>query len=116
MVDTKVGRLEEDTDFENFSYSRLFSISNFKDRVILAFGILFSVLTGFGLPSFIYFFGDVMDDYGKVDPDAPAEELKKIQDTMKENVANVTLIIVYLGKLHFLIFIFIPLLKSTFNL
>lgn len=70
---------------EETSFSRLISLASAGDRIYLYIGVFAAVVTGCGLPSFAFIFGNVVDAFGS----NPIERL----DTIK----NLTLIMTYVS-------------------
>ena len=42
----------------------LLTYANGTDKILMAFGYFFAIVTGLGIPSFTYLFGDVINDFG----------------------------------------------------
>ena len=47
------------------SYSKiLLTYADRKDKCLIAFGYFAAIITGLGLPSFVFLFGDIVDGFG----------------------------------------------------
>mmetsp|Transcript_10621 Transcript_10621/g.17848 ORF Transcript_10621/g.17848 Transcript_10621/m.17848 type:complete len:339 (+) Transcript_10621:8-1024(+) len=64
---------------DSVPYSKLYSLATGSDKVLLYVGWVAAVITGLGLPSFVFLFGDVVDSFGPtVTPEEALEEIEVI--------------------------------------
>jgi len=54
---------------EETSFSRLISLASSSDRIYLYIGVFAAIITGCGLPSFSFIFGNVVDAFGTQTPE-----------------------------------------------
>lgn len=61
-------------------YSKLYTFANTSDRLLMAIGIVSSTIMGFGMPSFVFLIGEILDSFGAaaVDPDKSLRTISKM--------------------------------------
>ena len=57
--------MEKMVKLETVPYSKiLLTYADSTDKTLMALGYFTAIITGLGLPSFVFLFGDIIDDFG----------------------------------------------------
>jgi ATP-binding cassette subfamily B (MDR/TAP) protein 1 len=67
LIESKVEEYKKEKEEEKLMapYSKiLLTYADKKDKCLMIFGYLSSIITGLGLPSFVFLFGDIVDSFG----------------------------------------------------